>query len=1489
MAASVQTLDDFLPNIVTQDTRKRIQSHAELVPYLSDPRSGLDCEDIDLLVDGLVGWVNCSNYKISLNGMEVLCLLVDRMGENFQRHVPSVLPAVVDRLGDSKDQVREQAQILLLKLMMPASSPQYVFERMMNAFGHKLWHVREEAMICLQKTLNRYGAKSLKLSALVTAICKLLEDQNGQVRETAVNTLAEIYRHVGEKVRADLSKKSIPPQRMTQIFAKFEELRNSGSMLPTADLVQPSRSVSRGDDDVDFARPASSTRVATAKRVPSMNAGRRSAPLGGRIGQSSQGSGGVDEELFIKSFEDVPKVQLFSARDLQELMNKVKDTLQDTNVDWEKRIDNLKIVRSLVLQGAADYDDFYYLLRTMEPAFMMAVKDLRSQVVREACISISYLAQQLGNKFDHFAETILPSLINLIPNSAKVMASSGIVAFRFIIQYTHSSRLIPIITGNLNTKSNVIRRYCFEFINHILHTWPTHFLEKHIALLQDAIKRGISDADSDARAFARKAFWGFADHFRDQADALLNNLDPAKKKMLEGELSNSSSNNSLNSTDSSKLPKSKSGSRSRSASIDRANDVLDRGAPRRTAIPKTSSSKLADSDMDVEGDLYFASEVSKGSSLGRSNSAVDLAPGSAKKSRTFSSSPAAYMVAGSTHSLPRPKSSKTASTISSLVSPDRSRPRTKIGISQSQPSSRSGSPSSRLSYITHTTGRVDSVTPRSARKSGIPRSQGTSRETSPSRLTGTLGREKRTPRGTRSRLGLPRSQGASREASPSRLTGTWGRERRLSGGNTKLQPGRVPPHKAAVVAHRVLIPGQDVERAVADALIGPSSRNRRFESYDSDDAASDVSSLCSERSFSSYSRTSETSSDQDKYHYVPSPAKDMCEILANLTSGSYADRKEGLLALRHSLSTGTRFLTRAETKKVTEVFTRMFHDPHSKVLGLFLETLAVFVSVQRLELQDWLYVLLTRLLNKCGTDILPSVLAKANKALDAVRDSFPTDVQFNILTRFIIDQTQTPNLKAKIAMLNYLHGLVQCMSARDFTNTSDTRLAVSRIITWTAEPKSVEVRKAAQAVLIGMFNLNTPEFSMMLSLLPKTFQDSATKILHNHLRSASHESEVLSPHNVTSSSGRVRPPSRSSIGRRDEMETENMNPEDIYDSIRKTTADIQNLSFGSKLERYDDTKKKREFTSQDSGIQDLRNDSPDTNDARKPHYNPSQYQDENNMNGYNRSALAEAVFDMDNDMFNEAPWKSLLGLKPKNGLPDDQGEMIAEILTELSNHNERHEQRKSAMLSLIKHTREGTFELWDEHFKTILLILLETLGDNNGHVRALALRVLKEILRHQPTRFKDYAELTILRILEAHKDPVKEVVRSAEECAATLANSIPPDQSIRILNPIVQTESFPVNMAAIKMQTKVIEQLTAHELRNLLPDIVPGLLRGYDDQESCVRKACVFGLVAIHMIDSDGLKPYLSDLTGSKTKLLNLYIKRAQAQKDGAKMSSQDT
>lgn len=60
--------------------------------------------------------------------------------------------------------------------------------------------------------------------------------------------------------------------------------------------------------------------------------------------------------------------------------------------------------------------------------------------------------------------------------------------------------------------------------------------------------------------------------------------------------------------------------------------------------------------------------------------------------------------------------------------------------------------------------------------------------------------------------------------------------------------------------------------------------------------------------------------------------------------------------------------------------------------------------------------------------------------------------------------------------------------------------------------------------------------------------------------------------------------------------------------------------------------------------------------------------------------------------------------------------MVADLLKELSNHNERSEERKGALMELLKITREDSMAVWDEHFKTILLLLLETLGDKDvGH------------------------------------------------------------------------------------------------------------------------------------------------------------------------------
>ncbi|XP_069637103.1 CLIP-associating protein 1 isoform X10 [Haliaeetus albicilla] len=1551
------TMEYCLAQVLQKDVGKRLQVGQELIDYFSDKQKSADLEHdqtmLDKMVDGLAtSWVNSSNYKVVLLGIDILSALVSRLQDRFKAQIGTVLPSLLDRLGDSKDSVREQDQTLLLKIMEQAANPQYVWDRMLGGFKHKNFRTREGICLCLIATLNASGAQSLTLSKIVPHICNLLGDPNSQVRDAAINSLVEIYRHVGERVRADLSKKGLPQSRLNVIFTKFDEVQKSGNMIQSS-----GDKIFDDEDSVDGNRPSSASSSTSSKapansRRVGMGTTRRlgSAALGSKSSTAKEGAGAVDEEDFIKAFEDVPTVQIYSSRDLEESINKIREILSDDKHDWEQRVSALKKIRSLLLAGAAEYDNFFQHLRLLDGAFKLSAKDLRSQVVREACITLGHLSSVLGNKFDHGAEAIMPTIFNLIPNSAKVMATSGVVAVRLIIRHTHIPRLIPIITSNCTSKSVAVRRRCFEFLDLLLQEWQTHSLERHISVLAETIKKGIHDADSEARIEARKCYWGFHSHFSREAEHLYHTLESSYQKALQSHLKNSDSIVSLPQSD-----------RSSSSSQESLNRPL---SAKRSPTGSTTS----------RASTVSTKSVSTPGSLQRSRSDVDVNAAASAKSKVTSSgastpfSSAAALPPGSYASLgrirTRRQSSGSATSVTSTPADTRGRSRAKV-VSQSQRSrsanpagagSRSSSPGKLLGStyggLSSGTSRVQPVPSSSEKRSKIPRSQGCSRETSPSRIG--LARSSRIPRPSMSQ-GCSRdtSRESSRDTSPARGFPPLA-SRRHSRSTSALstadsvgqsdrfglgQPGRMP---ASVNAMRVLSTSTDLEAAVADALKKPV--RRRYEPYgmySDDDANSDASSACSERSYGSRNGGIP--------HYLRQ-TEDVAEVLNHCASSNWSERKEGLIGLQNLLKS-QRTLSRVELKRLCEIFTRMFADPHSKVFSMFLETLVDFIIIHKDDLQDWLFVLLTQLLKKMGADLLGSVQAKVQKALDVTRDSFPFDQQFNILMRFIVDQTQTPNLKVKVAILKYIESLARQMDPTDFVNSSETRLAVSRIITWTTEPKSSDVRKAAQIVLISLFELNTPEFTMLLGALPKTFQDGATKLLHNHLKNSSNTS-VGSPSNTLGrtpsrhSSSRTSPltsPTNCSHGglspsrfwgwsadglskhppplsqpnsiptapshktfRRSyspsmlDYDTENLNSDEIYSSLRGVTEAIEKFSFRSQEDLNEpikrDGKKDCDIVSRDGGLAVPTSDVRGSSDVveggrmaldnktsllntqpprafsgpRAREYNPYPYAD--TINTYDKTALKEAVFDDDMDQLRD--------------VPIDHSDLVADLLKELSNHNERVEERKGALLELLKITREDNLGVWEEHFKTILLLLLETLGDKDHSIRALALRVLREILRNQPARFKNYAELTIMKTLEAHKDSHKEVVRAAEEAASTLASSIHPEQCIKVLCPIIQTADYPINLAAIKMQTKVIERISKESLHQLLPDIIPGLLQGYDNTESSVRKASVFCLVAIYSVIGEELKPHLAQLTGSKMKLLNLYIKRAQTTNSNSSSSS---
>ncbi|CAG9813465.1 unnamed protein product [Phaedon cochleariae] len=1330
-------LDGFYIHLAKPDTKLRQQVGADLLTFLAEPLNSIACQDIGLFVDGLIPWMQSSNYKVSSNGIEVLTYLVDRLGTDFRPYLQTVLPIALDRLGDAKDAVREKSQLLVLKLLeRNVIAPQQLLEKLQPGFAHKNAKIREEVLRCLVNTLNEHGAHSLTLTKFIPDIVNLLSDPAATVRDTAFNTLVDLYKHVGEKLRIDLQRRNIVPQAKWPVLAaKFDEAKNRGELLPGAvksiDLSsdEPDR-VLMAKPMVPLKKPVLGSAVKQRAMVTPSSANNALSRVGSIRNSAASTSGAVDEEYFLRSFDDCPTVQIFSAREVTEQLKSIQDIISDPNKDWNKRVDALKKIRSLIVAGAMGYEEFHVGLRSLDMHLQGSVKDLRSQVVREACVTISYLSQKLGNKFDKTAEILLQPLINLIQNSAKIMATSGLITVNIIIQNTHSSRLIGIITNNAQkSKSKEIRRACCEFLESILNNWPRHPLERHVAVLQETIKIGIADADPEARVSSRKAFKGFRDHFPDHAENLLQSLEASYRRALQGDsMSASSSNNNI--------------------------------------------------------------------------------AGGFKTPRQYGRSAARSTTEGEVAQQARPRKSSDAI---STASPERMA-RTRNRNSQSQPTSRSGSPSSRLAYLYQRAADHDSPRPRRM-SSGIPRSTQGSRDT-------------------------------SRETSPNRGNTSLTRLRR---GNDRppLSPASRP-----VLAQKILQQSREAENALADVLSSSDpfrSPRRTLRSIDNQSDESETSSVCSERSersFESFKR----------------PCDDINQIMMMCTSTNWQERKDGLLSLQYYLANEIQ-LTEGELKHLTEIFTRMFMDSHTKGVSVFLDTLHEVIKTYKGQLDCWLYVLLQRVFLKIGTETLSSIQSKLMATLDLIKHSFHVKSLIGNVYRFLVDATQTPNARVKTVVMNFLSSLCTNPDAAQYLSQNLANQALLKIISFAQDMKSSETRHAARLCLVALWNCNTPQVTMMLTELPKETQDLAQHVVHHHMRKSSTGSEPGSPM-AAAGSPKCLSPGVSPL-------RDGPDQEEVYRSLRRTTAEIQNYSFetsGSKLDRDRDT------TSQDSGISQM----SIGNDVGKD-VNIEERMEELNIrpNFHIRSgprslpyAAVNGVTETDSNGF-----RSLGEIK-------DSEQVIASVIEKcLIDVPISKEEKKKLLYQLYEMIRSGQVEHVKKNFKKILRLLIDNLNEKeDAGIQVAVLQILRAVFEAPNMKpcWSNFVELLIMRVLDAHTVEKKEVMKEAEATAAAMV-VCPFETVVATLAPFIRTSPYPALLGAIKMLTKLIEANPNEVTDDHLTKIMTGLVNATDHQESPVRKSSIFCMVALYKaVGEERLTTHISHLPGSKVKLLRLYISRSE-------------
>eukprot|EP00798_Chlamydomonas_sp_ICE-L_P002597 gene2597-30992_t len=192
--------------------------------------------------------------------LQLLSAIITREGEGVRAYTSSILPMVVGRLADARQQVRQEACDVLLS-MLEAITPSFVLEKMSRFWSHRHWKVRHGILQTVAEAVSR-GTPGLlsnkdQNSYLITQVINLVEDPNETVRDASLDCLQEMYMVLGEALVEDLRHQAIRPASMKEVIMRLDEHSPTNMDLPDVKSGTGSTPTSRKTTKDNVATPHS--------------------------------------------------------------------------------------------------------------------------------------------------------------------------------------------------------------------------------------------------------------------------------------------------------------------------------------------------------------------------------------------------------------------------------------------------------------------------------------------------------------------------------------------------------------------------------------------------------------------------------------------------------------------------------------------------------------------------------------------------------------------------------------------------------------------------------------------------------------------------------------------------------------------------------------------------------------------------------------------------------------------------------------------------------------------------------------------------------------------------------------------------------------------------------------------------------------------------------------------------------------------------------
>lgn len=1435
-------MEEALELARAKDTKERMAGVERLHQLLEASRKSLSSAETTSLVDCCLDLLKDNNFKVSQGALQALASAAVLSGEHLKLHFNALVPAVVERLGDAKQPVRDAARRLLLTLM-EVSSPTIIVERAGSyAWMHKSWRVREEFARTVTSAIGLFASTELPLQrAILPPILNMLNDPNPGVREAAILCIEEMYTQGGPQFRDELQRHHLPMSMMKDINARLERIEPQ---------IRPSDGPT-GNFAIVEMKPVS---LNPKKSSPKAKSSSREMSLFG-------GESDVTEK-------PLEPIKVYSEKELIREIEKIASTLVPEK-DWSIRIAAMQRVEALVLGGGSDYPCFRGLLKQLVGPLSTQLSDRRSSIVKQACHLLCFLSKELLGDFDACAEMFIPVLFKLVVITVLVIAESADNCIKTMLRNCKVARVLPRIADSAkNDRNAVLRARCCEYALLILEHWPdAPEIHRSADLYEDMIRCCVADAMSEVRATARMCYRMFAKTWPERSRRLFSSFDPVIQRLIneeDGGLHRRHASPSI---------------RDRSAQLSftpQASAPSNFGTSAIIAMDRTSS--LSSGTSLSSGLLSQAKTLGKGTE----RSLESVLHASKQKVTAIES-----MLRGLEVSDKQNPSTLRSSSLDLGVDPPSSR----------DPPFPATVPAS--NHLTHSL-TLDSTT--TSISKGSSRNGGLVLSDIITQIQASKDSAKLSYQSGVATESLPAFSSFSVKRASERLQERSSIEenndikeaRRFA--NTHIDRQYVDmPYKDANFRDSQNTHIPNFQRPLLRKHVaGRMSSGRRRSFDDSQLSLGEMSNYVegpaslTDALSEGLSPSSDWNARVAAFNYLRSllqqGPKGIQEVVQNfekvmklffqhLDDPHHKVAQAALSTLADIIPSCRKPFESYMERILPHVFSRLI-DPKELVRQPCSTTLEI---VSKTYSVDTLLPALLRSLDE----------QRSPKAKLAVMEFAISS--FNKHAMNSEGSSNTGILKLWLAKLTPL--------AHD-KNTKLKEAAITCII-------SVYSHYDPVAVLNFILSLSVEEQNSLRRAL-KQYTPRIEVDLMNFLQSkkerqrskssydpsdvvgTSSEDGYISLSKKSSYFGRYSAGSIDSDGGRKWSSTQESTL--ITGSISQAASDetqenlYQNFENNSNVDVHSSKTRDLTYTvnstTQNMGSRAGRLENVDSNLNLDSLSTPRL-----DINGLmNSEALADAEgFGHDNDALLDLDLDHHKPAAVKiNSLPDS-GPSIPQILHLICNGNDESptSRKRDALQQLIEASMANNHSVWSKYFNQILTAVLEVLDDSESSIRELALSLVVEMLKNQKDAIEDSIEIVIEKLLHVTKDVVPKVSNEAEHCLSIVLSQYDPFRCLSVVVPLLVTEDEKTLVTCINCLTKLVGRLSQEELMTQLPSFLPALFEAFGNQSADVRKTVVFCLVDIYIMLGKAFLPYLEGLNSTQLRLVTIYANRISQARTG--------